>query len=73
MAKRVTDVLRRGRARALVGVTMAERSADNLEKEAAQLRANAAELRALHCQLGASIQVLDGDAAPLDFPEHPSP
>lgn len=69
MAKIVTDVLRRERAKALQMAVAADGSAAFHEKEAARFREEAATARQLYTQAGASIQVLDGDEAPLDFPE----
>lgn len=69
MTKEVADILRRNRRRVLNASQEADRQAEHHEKEAARLREEATQSRYLHCQLGASIQVLEGDHAALDLPD----
>lgn len=68
MTKAVTDILRQKRQYALKQAARMDEVADISEKEVISFRQSAKEFRELHCQLGASIKVLEGDDAILDLP-----
>jgi hypothetical protein len=69
MTKAVADILRRSRVSALNRADAYDAESAYHEKEAAQMRIAAQEARYLHCQLGAAIQILEGDYAILDLPD----
>lgn len=67
------DILRQARADTKAYIDRLEASAAQHEREAKRERGIAQEEGYRHCRLGASIQVLEGDDAPIDFPDDLQP